>query len=115
MPSAVLTVKLTPPACAGELRLTVKTKLVVPASPSACVTSLMESEGVGVGVGEGVGVGVPLHALNAVEVLRGFGVVAVKSVELLSVSVQPPAARMSAVVVEGAGAFAVSEQFAVAP
>src|SRR3954463_10822935 len=58
MPSAVLTVKETPPVCAGAVRLTVKLKLVVPALPSSCDTLLMESEGVGVGVGEGVGVGV---------------------------------------------------------
>jgi len=34
--------KLTPPGPAGALRLTVKTKLVVPESPSARVTSLIE-------------------------------------------------------------------------
>jgi hypothetical protein len=38
------------------------------------------------------------------ELLRGFGVVAAKSAALLSVSVHPPFARRSAVVVLGAGA-----------
>ncbi len=70
----------------------------------------MESVTPGVGVGVGT-----LHELSAVAVLRGLGVVAVKSVELLSVSVQPAPARTSAVVVEGAGATAVSKQLAVAP
>jgi hypothetical protein len=47
--------------------------------------------------------------------LRGAGVAEAKSAALLSVSVQPPAARTSAVIVEGAGATAVSKQLAVAP
>ena len=33
---------VTPPAPAGESRLTVNAKFVVPALPSACVTSLIE-------------------------------------------------------------------------
>ena len=42
--------------------------------------------------------------------LRGLGVPDVKSAELLSVSVQPPSARWTAFVFEGAGAAAPSEQ-----
>ena len=49
------------------------------------------------------------------DVLRGFGVPVEKSVELLFVSVQQSAARMSAVVFEGAGATCVSEQLVPAP
>jgi len=52
----------------------------------------------------------------AEEVFLGVGDAAAKSVLLLSVSVQPPPARMSAVVVLGAGAFAPpSLQLAVEP
>ena len=46
---------------------------------------------------------------------RGFGAPAVKSAELWFVSVHPSVARKSAVVVLGAGAALVSEQFAVVP
>jgi len=42
--------------------------------------------------------------------LRGFGAPVEKSAELLSVSVQPPSARWTAFVFEGAGAAEVSEQ-----
>ena len=45
MPSAVLTVKLTPLAPAGAVRLTLKLKVDVPLLPSACVTSPMLSVG----------------------------------------------------------------------
>jgi len=56
------------------------------------------------------------QAFVAEEVFLGVGDAAAKSVLLLSVSVQPLPARMSAVVVLGAGAFAPpSLQFAVAP
>ncbi len=57
----------------------------------------------------------PPQGAAVVAVLRGVGATAVKSVELLSVSVQPFPPRLSAVVVEGAGATAVSKQLAVAP
>jgi len=66
--------------------------------------------GVGVGVGEGVG-----QEFVADAVLRGVGAAAAKSVELLSVSTQPPPFRISAMVVLGAGATAVSKQLAVLP
>jgi hypothetical protein len=75
-------------------------------------------DGVGeAGVTPGVGVGVESeeHKFTACELFRGFGLRLWKSVELLSVSVQPFAPRMSAVVVLGAGAFALSLQSAVAP
>ena len=47
--------------------------------------------------------------------LRGLAAAAAKSVELLSVSVQPLPFRISALVVLGAGATAVSKQVAVLP
>jgi len=47
--------------------------------------------------------------------LRGFGAPVEKSAELLSVSVQPPSARWTAFVFEGAGAAGVSEQFVPDP
>ena len=55
------------------------------------------------------------HAFVGDDVLRGAGAPAVKSAELLFVSTQPSPARRSAVVVLGAGAGPVSEQFAVEP
>jgi hypothetical protein len=57
----------------------------------------------------------PPHGASVVAVFRGLGAPAAKSELLLSVSVQPLTARMTAVVVEGAAVGAVSEQFAVAP
>ncbi len=63
----------------------------------------------------GVGVGVLVadeHGASVVAVLRGFAVNRVKSVELLSVSVQPFAARTTALTLsDGPVAGAVSEQF----
>ena len=47
--------------------------------------------------------------------MRGLGCAAVKSTELLPVSMQPSPFRKAAVLVDGAGAGAVSEQFAVEP
>lgn len=47
--------------------------------------------------------------------MRGSGCAAAKSVELLSVSVQPPPFLTAAVVVEGAGAGAVSKHVAAEP
>lgn len=61
----------------------------------------------GVEMGVGVEVGGAEHATIGELVLRGFGAPVAKSVELLSLSVQPPAARKSAVVLLGAGAAAV--------
>src|SRR5436190_20652853 len=59
--------------------------------------------------------GVPPH-VDELLLLRGFGAPTAKSAELLSVSVQPPLARSTAVVLAGAGAGALpSKQFAVAP
>ena len=55
------------------------------------------------------------HLFVGDPVLRGLGAPAVKSAELLSVSVHPSPARRSAVVVLGAGAKLVSEQLAVEP
>ena len=55
------------------------------------------------------------QTFNAVNVFLGFGIPVVKSLELLLLSVQPPLALISAVVVLGAGAGAASEQFAVEP
>ena len=92
--------KVTPPAPAGAERLTVKSNDVVPALPSLSETSLTERL---IPVGQG---------LAAVAVLRGVGAPAVKSVELLSVSVQPPAALKAAVVFESVGAAAPSKKFA---
>jgi hypothetical protein len=58
----------------------------------------------------------PEQALVGEEVLRGFGASAVKSVALLSVSVQPLAPRRTAVVLLGAAVGAEpSKQFAVVP
>src|SRR5690242_13217078 len=81
--------------------------------------------GVFVAVGVIVGVGVsPVVVAVAVAVgvavatpalLRGLGAPVTKSTELLSVSFAPFDWRRSAVVFDGAGAGAVSEQFAVAP
>ena len=60
---------------------------------------------VGVGVGVEVGVGVDAWQLfNGEPLLRGFGAPSAKSRALLSVSMQPPPARKSAVVLLGAGA-----------
>ena len=58
--------------------------------------------GVGVGVvdGVGVGVGLPLHALTGLELFLGAGAAVVKSLELLSVSVQPLPLRNAAVVLD---------------
>src|SRR5690349_12985168 len=96
--------KVTPPGPAGADRLTVKVKLVVPAFPSFSETSLI------------VRLGSVLHGFRAVALLRGLGAAALKSDPLLSVSVQPFAARTSAVVVLGAGALAPpSLQLAVVP
>ena len=47
--------------------------------------------------------------------MRGFGVAAVKSAELLPVSAQPSPFLRTALVAPGAGAGAVSEQFAPEP
>ena len=55
------------------------------------------------------------HLFKGDEVLRGLGAPAVKSAELLFVSVHPSVARRSAVVVLGAGAGLVSEQVAPDP
>src|SRR4051812_38357113 len=97
--------KVTPPAPAGAERLTVKVKLVVPAFPSFKETSLIVRLG-----------RTGPQGFSGLAELRGFGAPAVKSPELLSVSVQPLAARRSAVVVLGAGAFAPpSLQLAVVP
>ena len=57
----------------------------------------------------------PKHLFVGDDVLRGFGGPALKSAELLSVSVHPSPPRRSAVVVLGAGAGLVSEQLAVVP
>ena len=70
---------VTPPGPAGNERDTVKLNDVVPALPSLALTSLTES----------AGVDVPVHGFSVVAVLRGVGSAAAKSVELLSVSVQP--------------------------
>ena len=56
--------------------------------------------GVGVAVGVGVGVGLPLHALTGLELFLGVGALVVKSLELLSVSVQPLPLRNAAVVLD---------------
>ncbi len=58
----------------------------------------------------------PAQGLKADAVLRGVGIPETKSLELTSVSVQPPSARRSAVVLLGAGAGpAPSKQLAVLP
>src|SRR4051812_41027611 len=80
--------KVTPPGPAGALKETVKVKEVVPALPSLRETSLM----VRVMPPHGAKPGAP------VAVLRGLGVPAVKSLALLSVSVQPAEPRIAAVV-----------------
>jgi hypothetical protein len=47
----------------------------------------------------------PAHGLNGLALLRGVGgVITVKSVALLSASIQPPPARMSLALLPGAGA-----------
>ena len=55
------------------------------------------------------------HACAGAELLRGLGGPAAKSAELSPVSVQPSPSRTAAVFVPGAGAGAVSAQFADAP
>lgn len=73
---------------------------------------------VGVAVSDGVNVAVSVGGgLQGFvfKVLRGFGKAAEKLALLLSVSVQPLATRTIEVVVEGAGAFADSLQFADVP
>src|SRR5690242_14079088 len=96
---------VTPPGPAGAERLTVKTKLVVPALPSFRETSFTVRLG-----------RPPPHGARAVALLRGLAAAAAKSAELLSVSVQPPAARKTAFAVLGAGVFAPpSLQLAVVP
>ncbi len=53
-----------------------------------------------------------LHGLVVADVLRGFGVVAVKSLPFVSVSVQPPVLRIAALVADSAGAAVPSKKFA---
>jgi hypothetical protein len=60
-------------------------------------------------------VGEEAQACAGAELLRGLAEAAVKSAELLPVSVQPSPFRTAAVLVDAAGAGAVSEQFAVEP
>src|ERR687898_3248250 len=79
--SAVAMSKVTPPAPAGDERLTVKSNEVVPELPSPAETSLIERL---TPVGQ---------TLKVEAVVRGIGVPAAKSEPLLSVSVHPPAAR----------------------
>lgn len=55
------------------------------------------------------------HACAGADVLRGLGCAAVKSAALLPVSVQPSPFLTAALFVLGAGAGAVSEQFADEP
>ena len=56
---------------------------------------------------------IPLQALSAVELFRGSGAPVVKSAKLSSVSTQPPASRIAAVVLVSAGTAAEpSKQFA---
>src|SRR5262245_39592032 len=83
---------VTPPAPAGAERLIVKSNVVVPELASLAEMSLI------------VRLGVP-HRFSAEAVLRGLGAPAVKSALLLSVSLQPPLLRESAVValIVGAG------------
>src|SRR5262245_51573148 len=90
--------KVTSPG-AGEDRLTVKVKLVVPELPSFCETSPTDRETV-------------LQECSADAVFRGAGAPAAKSLALLSVSVQPWLARWAEVVFESVGAGAPSEKFA---
>src|SRR5215217_2034461 len=85
---------VTPPAPAGLDRLTVNVNVVVPESPSACVTSLI------------VRLGVVEHVFSAVALLRGATPAAAKSAALSSVSVQPAPARKSEVVALIVGAAA---------
>ena len=59
--------------------------------------------------------GVVAHVRAGAELLRGSGCAAEKSAELLPVSVQPSPRLTAAVFVPGAGAGAVSEQFAFEP
>src|SRR5688500_10866375 len=92
--------KVTPPGPAGAERLTWNVKVVAPLV-STCETSVTVRFGSGA-----------LHGASGVDVFRGAGVAAAKSVLLLSVSVQPFAPRKIASVVLVAGADAVSEKFA---
>jgi hypothetical protein len=91
--------KLTPPAPAAAERLTVNVKVVAPALPSLCETSLIERV-----VPDG-------HVVVAEELFRGAGATAAKSALLTSVSEHPAAPRSAAVEFESAGAGVVSEQF----
>ena len=69
--------------------------------------------GVFVTSGVGVGVNVPTPQTLPLELLRGVGAPATKSLALLSVSTQPSSRRSAAVVLLSVGAGLVSEQFAV--
>ena len=61
------------------------------------------------------GAGAPVQEAAGLDELRGFGVPAVKSAELLSVSEHPPPLRRAAVVLVSVGAGAVSEQLTPEP
>src|SRR6478672_1872627 len=71
--------------------------------------------GVFVTSGVGVGVKVPTPQTLPFELLRGLGAPLEKSLALLSVSIQPSAARRAAVVFDKVAAGFVSEQLAVLP
>jgi hypothetical protein len=87
----------------------------VTATVSVVDDSTSTDEGVAVPTPDGlVGVGPPPQALNAEAVFRGIGVLAVKSAELLSVSVQPLELRVADVVPDSVGAAAgPSKKFAL--
>src|SRR5574338_1412376 len=87
----------------------------VTATVSVVADSTSTDEGVAVPTPDGlVGVGPPPQALNAEAVFRGVGVLAVKSAELMSVSVQPLEMRVADVVPDSVGAAAgPSKKFAL--
>jgi hypothetical protein len=70
---------------------------------------------VGMGVSVDVGVGDAEQTFKAALLLRGLGAPALKSVELLSVSVQPLVALNAAVVLLKEGATLPSEQLVPVP
>ena len=100
VPSALAMSKVTPPTGAGADRLTVKLAVTVPLLPSTTATlSIVRLT--------------PPHGLRPLAVLRGLGASTLKSVLLVSVSVQPFPLRRAAVVLLSAAVAAPSKQLAV--
>src|SRR5687768_11422447 len=101
-----------------EDKLPVTTRLVLAGlAPGLTMTvsSVLLPEITLFGLARPVPVGDVVQEWRGAELLRGLGATATKSLELSSVSVQPPFFRWTQVVLPGAGVGAVSEQLAVGP